>query len=206
MKNSTIIASALALAAVIGTAEAQTPFDGGYFGLGLGYGFGDVKDFDATGNLNVEGALASTVIGWNFSNGNMVYGAEADLSVGSVSGSATCVNPTWSCEADVKALGSLRGRLGIAQNNWMAYVTAGGAAGRVRLQTIDGVGTVFPGTEWATGWVAGLGFEGVMPNSPWHYRVEYLHHELSERTYQTDVTYNSAVSVGVARAMMTMRF
>ena len=202
----TTVLSAIVLAAVMGTAEAQTPFDGGYFGFGIGYGFGDVDNFDASGSLSVDGALASAAIGWNFSNGNVVYGAEADFSFGSVSGSDTCVNPTWTCEANVETLATLRGRLGFANTNWMAYVTAGGAAGRVELKTINGGGTEFPDTEWATGWVAGVGVEGVIPNSPWNYRVEYLHHELSERTYQTDVPYNSGVSVGVARAMLTMKF
>ena len=201
-----ITISALALAASIGVPQAQTPFDGGYYGFGVGYGFGSVDDFDATGDLSVDGVVASTVFGWNFSSGNVVYGAEADFSFGSVSGSDSCFNPTWTCEADVKALASLRGRLGFANNNWMAYVTAGGTAGRVQLTTINNVGTEFPGAEWATGWVAGIGVEGVIPNSPWSFRAEYLHHELSERTYQTDVPYNSAVTVGVARAMMLMRF
>lgn len=198
--------SALVLAAALGTAEAQTAFDGGYIAFGAGYGFGDVSDFDGSGSLDIDGGLVSTAFGWNFSNGNIVYGPEVDLSVGSVSGSAPCFNPTWTCDAEVRTLATLRGRVGFANNNWMAYVTAGGAAGRVQLQTTDAANNMFPDSQWATGWVAGVGVEGIIPSSPWGYRVEYLHHELSERTYQTDVPYDSAVSVGVARAMVVAKW
>ena len=73
----------LAVAAVsAGAASAQTAFDGGYYGFGLGYGRADVSNFDGTGSLKLGGPVASGFVGWNLSSGNVVYGGEADLSYG----------------------------------------------------------------------------------------------------------------------------
>ena len=201
----TTVLSALVLAAAVGTAQSQTIFDGTYFGLGLGYGFGDVSSFAAS-TLSIEGAAASGVIGWNGSNGNVVYGVEADLSLGDVNGSATCFNPTWTCDASVRAFGSLRGRVGVAQNNVLFYATAGAAVASVELKTINSGGTEFPDTQTPTGWVAGLGVEGRAGASNWNYRAEYLHHDFGTKTYNTDVPYTSGVTVDLVRFMMTRSF
>ena len=187
-------------------ANAQTAFDGGYFGFGLGYGHGTVSDFDGTGSLSMDGAVGSAFVGWNGSNGNVVYGVEADISFGNIQGDAACINPSWTCDAEVSTLGSARGRLGFAQNNTLFYATAGAAMGRVQLTTIDAVGNEFPDTQTATGWVAGVGIEGKLGTSPWHYRAEYLHHDLGEKTYNTDVPYTAGTTVGVARFGLVMQF
>jgi len=204
MKKVTLLAAILA--ASVGTAQAQTVFDGGYYGFGLGYGNGEVTNFDGTGNLTIDGPIASGYVGWNASSGNVVYGVEADLSFGNVQGDALCVNPTWTCDAKVKALGTVRGRLGVAQGNTLFYATAGGAAGSVTLKTINSVGTEFPDTQTATGWVAGIGVEGQWGASPWRYRAEYLYHDLGSKTYTTDVPYTAGTTVGLLRIGVAMSF
>ncbi len=196
----------LAMSATLGAAEAQTIFDGMYAGVGVGYGFGTVDQFDASGSLDIDGFAFSGVAGWNGSTGNTVYGVEADVSLGDISGNAACVNPTWDCAAEVKAMGSLRGRVGVAQNNVLFYLTAGGAVGSVELTTTNAGGTKFPDTQTATGWVAGLGVEARAGASPWNYRFEYLHHDFGTQTYQTDVPYSSPVKVDLVRFMMLRQF
>ena len=192
--------------AAVSTASAQSAFDGGYWGVGLGYGSGDVSDFDATADLSIKGPVVSGIVGWNASNGNMVYGVEADLSFGKIDGSAACLNPAWTCNGEIKTLATVRGRLGMEQNGTLFYLTAGGAAGRVELTTIDGVGTEFPGSQTATGWVAGIGIEGKLGATPWNYRLEYMHMDLGTETYMTDSPYTSEVKTGVLRFGMTKKF
>lgn len=201
-----LIIFAAAAATTVSMASAQTIFDGGYFGFGFGFGQGDVSNFDGSGSLSINGPLASGIVGWNASSGNVVYGVEADLSFGDIQGSAACANPTWSCDAKIQSLGTLRGRIGVAQNDTLIYATAGAAAGRVELKTIDGVGNEFPDSQTATGWVAGVGIEGQMGSSAWRYRAEYLYHDLGSKTYNTDVPYTSGTTIGVARIGVVMKF
>ena len=192
--------------AAVGTANAQSAFDGGYWGLGLGYGSGDASSFDATGDLSLNGPVLSGLVGWNTSSGNFVYGVEADLSFGKIDGSAPCANPAWSCDANIKALATIRGRLGVEQNGTLFYLTAGGAVGRVELTTINAGGTKFPGSQTATGWVAGIGLEGKFAATPWNYRVEYMHMDLGTETYMADVPYTSEVKSGVLRFGISKKF
>ena len=192
--------------AAVSTANAQSSYDGGYWGVGLGYGSGDVSDFDATGDLSIKGPVVSGLVGWNASKGNMVYGVEVDLSFGKIDGSAPCANPSWTCEAQIKSLATLRGRLGVVQNGALFYLTAGGAAGRVELATINSGGTAFPGSQTATGWVAGIGVEGKLGATPWNYRLEYMQMDLGTETYTTDVDYTSDVKSGLLRFGVSRKF
>jgi len=75
---------------------ALATWDGWYFGGHVGGA--------ADGDNNVVGGLQ---LGHNRQNGNMVYGAEADVSFGD------------------DTTGSIRGRLGFAGQSWLVYGTAG---------------------------------------------------------------------------------
>ena len=64
-----------------------------------------------------------------------------------VSASAVRVKDTW--------LGTARGRLGYAGwNNWLPYITGGGAFGNIKVSTPFGDNS---NTKW--GWTAGAGLE-----------------------------------------------
>jgi len=186
---------------------AQSAFDGRYWGLTLGYGNGDMTHINLSGGVdNVNGAIAGGFVGWNGSKGRIVYGIEGDLSFGRLDASQPCNNPTWTCKAEISALATLRGRVGVESGNNLLYLTGGVAAARMEFSTTNSGGTVFPDTNTATGWVAGLGVEGKWRSGPWNYRVEYMHMDFGKETYQTDIDYISDFDSDIIRVGLSKRF
>jgi len=172
---------------------AESTFDGRYWGLTLGYGDGDMTHINRTGGVdNINGAFVGGFVGWNGSKGRVVYGVEGDLSLGRLNETQPCGNPAWTCEAEISALATLRGRVGIESGQSLLYLTGGVAAARMEFSTANG-GTVNPDTNTATGWVAGLGIEGKWRSGPWNYRVEYMHMDFGEETYQADIDYGAVL-------------
>src|SRR5690606_28554175 len=56
---------------------------GPYLGVHLGYGFGgtaNVAGVGGTNEIDTDGVLGGVFGGWNFQNGQFVYGLEADVS------------------------------------------------------------------------------------------------------------------------------
>lgn len=201
-----LLISAAVVAITAGAASAQTIFDGGYYGFGVGFGGADATNFDGSGNLALRGGLGSAFVGWNFSRGNMVYGFEADVSLGKVEGAATCVNPAWTCDAGISTLASYRGRIGVVQKNTLFYATGGAAAARMTAKTINAALVEFPDTKTVSGWVLGVGVEGKMGNSPWRYRGEIMYHDFGTDTFNTDVPYNIGTTLTTARFGLVTSF
>lgn len=100
---------------------------GPYLGVQLGYGFGG--NVDAGGNeIDTDGVLGGVFGGWNFQNGQFVYGLEADVNGSGMKGSNAGV------EARSRVDGSVRARLGVAvTDDILVYGTAGGAAERLEV-------------------------------------------------------------------------
>jgi len=186
---------------------AQSTFDGRYWGLTLGYGNGDMAHISTTGGVeNTNGAVVGGLIGWNGSKGRIVYGVEGDLTLGRLDASQPCNNPSWTCKTEISALATLRGRVGVESGQSLLYLTGGVAAARMEFSTTNSGGTVFPDTNTATGWVAGLGIEGKWRSSPWNYRVEYMHMDFGKETYQTDVDYISEFDSDIIRIGLSKQF
>lgn len=185
MRKNMIAMTGLALLAAIGAAHAadisgiSRPYAapapayaaynwmGPYIGANLGYQSGDITH-DRT---EPSGGAFGLQAGYNWQNGQLVFGAETDMQ--------------WSNADDVVAplkfsnswFGTLRGRLGYAWNNVLAYGTGGLAYGGVELDT---AGLSQGRTHY--GWTIGVGAEvGLTPN--WTARVEYLYFDLTDRTY-----------------------
>jgi opacity protein-like surface antigen len=190
----------------VSSVYAQSTFDGRYWGLTLGYGNGDMTHINRTGGVdNINGAAVGGFVGWNGSKGRVVYGVEGDLSLGRLNETQPCNNPVWTCKAEISALATLRGRVGIESGQSLLYLTGGVAAARMEFSTSTG-GTVFPDTNTATGWVAGLGIEGHWRSSPWNYRVEYMHMDFGKETYQADIDYISDFDSDIVRIGLSKRF
>jgi len=192
---------------------------GWYIGAHVGYGWtdgdvsvgfsdpgglGNVAATVAAGALPVtfspdrDGILGGVQLGYNWHvSPNWVFGIEADISATDWSGSqrrSTAIAPffplTTFATQDTDWLGTLRGRLGYANNNWLFYGTAGLAVGHTSYSygqsNIAGGGPVnFTGTDSSTdaGWVAGLGVEYGWSN--WSARLEYLHFDLGNHSFVT---------------------
>ena len=162
---------------------------GPYVGANLGYEWGTVTHLPG----NPSGFAGGVQGGYNWQNGQFVYGVETDLQL---SGADDTFAPfkfsnTW--------FGTARGRGGIAFSNVLLYLTAGLAYGGGKLET-GGLSE----TQTHFGWTGGGGIEvGLTPN--WSAKAEYLWLDLGERTYNLSRT-NSGIEASVLRFGANYRF
>lgn len=146
-----------------------------------------------------EGALGGVQIGYSALVGpQIVLGVEADVSAASLHNQGTRCgnNGCASLESKFQTLGTIRGRLGYAAGNWMAYVTAGGAWVDVETTRTITEAPAFPvlvgqassadGIDW--GWTIGAGIE-LAAATNWTVKLEYLH-----IGFETDRTYRYSLS------------
>ena len=139
-----------------------------YLGGNLGYQWGKVTN----SAVNPEGFMGGLGLGYNWQNGQLVYGLETDIQLSGADNTVSGIkfsNP-W--------FGTLRGRGGFALNNVLIYGTVGLAYGSLRAESTGG------GTESNTlgGWTAGVGLEmGLAPQ--WSVKAEYLYVDLASRGY-----------------------
>jgi outer membrane immunogenic protein len=92
------------------------------------------------------GALFGGTIGgnWQAPGSNIVLGIEGDYAWANIRGGGPCPNPAFSCDVDLNSFGTIRGRLGVAMNTWLLYVTGGAAFGNLSASTTLPGGVVPP--------------------------------------------------------------
>jgi outer membrane immunogenic protein len=183
--------------------------------------------------LRPSGAFGGAQAGVNWQSSYWVYGLEADFqlsgerdSITSTSSvtSAACFGDsnipcsiskatgTGTVASELDWFGTLRGRLGIATDQFFFYGTGGLAYGQVKYSgaaSFTGTFTdatscmagcpasgsaAFADSRIGIGWTLGAGAEGIIPFvSNWTWRAEYLFVDLG-RVGQT-TTYRSSISV-----------
>ena len=138
-----------------------------------------------------EGALFGGQIGYNWHNGMVLWGIEADIQWSDIDGAVT-VGPittlagpftgTTVASTELEWFGTLRGRLGITPwQTTLLYVTGGLAYGKINTSvntTARFAGLVanagFSVSDKENGWALGAGFEHQMaPN--WRLSAEYIY-------------------------------
>lgn len=190
-------------------AVVPSTWAGFYLGIEGGYGWGRTEQTDSTGfssgRYNVSGPLIGGTLGYNWQVNNVVFGLEGDGSwadiKGSTSGGGGCFG--LDCSAKLEALGTVRGRLGLAFNNFLPYVTGGLAVGDLHGSENGGVIPGGSGSDTVVGWTAGGGLEYmIMPN--WSIKAEYLFVDLGNQTIFNDTI--GAVSVAEKEKFTTNIF
>ncbi|MEZ5815840.1 MAG: outer membrane beta-barrel protein [Hyphomicrobiaceae bacterium] len=167
------------------------PFNGFYLGASVGYAGLDA-DQHPLGDPSLSSDDGSVIIGghvgYNIQCGRVVVGVEGDLSYLDLETRATQPDQTQFI-TKVDALGTLRGRLGIAvHDTTLVYATAGVAwADRTHhLIAPNSPGGYFEqsDSDWATGFVVGGGVE-FLRHERWSVRAEVLWADLGDkdRTY-----------------------
>jgi outer membrane immunogenic protein len=212
MKKSLSLAAVLLASSTLGALAADMParvtkapeavvaaynWSGFYVGVNGGYGWakytGTVVGF--TGTDDLKGPLAGGQVGINWQTGNFVFGVEADAQWANV-------------ELDIAGLservhwfGTVRGRFGIASNNWLFYATAGGAVVGFEFDLLG-----LNAHDSRFGWTAGGGIEvGFAPN--WSVKAEYLYVRTANDTWTPfGVPLEDHVGMHVARAGINYRF
>jgi opacity protein-like surface antigen len=115
------------------------------------------------GGYSGAGFIGGGQIGYNWQKGNLVLGLEGDISglSGGANGFATSDGtPGKNISAKIRWLSTIRGRMGLAVNDTMAYVTAGVAIGGVKnslLNVANGLAKSVSKTR--VGWAVGGGIE-----------------------------------------------
>ena len=170
-----------------------TSWTGTYVGISGGGAWGSAvvrNDFtggDQTPRFDLSGGIVGATAGTNFQTGNLVLGVEGDISAASKKGSAFEFPPTGAFSNEVRErwLSTFRGRVGYARDNWLFYVTGGGAAANVE-NSVTGPPGAMSETHWHWGWTAGGGVE-VKVTQDWSAKVEYLYVGLQDKSYFTPV-------------------
>lgn len=144
-------------------------WSGFYVGANVGGGWFNANDGFGDG-FNASGVVGGGQIGYNFQSGHWVWGAEADISGASASGS---LGPGASFNVDM--VSTVTARFGWAQDRWLVYGKAGGGWVDVSasLNAIPAVG--FGGASvggTASGGAFGVGAEYAFANN-WSAKVEY---------------------------------
>jgi outer membrane immunogenic protein len=169
-------------------------------------GFAGVAPYFAAGGnvlpaVHPRGVVGGGQVGYDWQISPLwVTGLIADFQASGMKDSASATfspsgfkppaTSTQSNSEEIKWLGTVRGKVGIAPNNWLVYGTGGLAYGKVSSNVVldcahsanpCGPPTVFGGTASPTriGWTVGGGFEyGFLPN--WTVGAEYLYFDLGE--------------------------
>jgi outer membrane immunogenic protein len=163
---------------------------GWYIGLNAGANWQQaLNDSDSYGsaNTNASGFIGGGQIGYNWQNGNGVFGLEADLDGLTGSGKTSAYTPSGKNYSNqIQWLSTVRGRVGLAVGNTMAYATGGVAIGGVK----NSWNGIFAGSksESATrvGWTVGGGVEHMM-GSHFTLGVEALFVDLGQSTITNSV-------------------
>ncbi len=203
---------------IVMSTQQLMSWDGAYAGAFLGYADGDylqgVSSLGQVGvNVPVDGAVFGLRAGYNWQNGNTVYGIEGDVSNGpdGITPQGTA-GPFWvcgsgDCNVDIEYLVTVRGRLGTTTpNGWLLYGTAGIAHGEVE-------GGIFNSNQQgggsATGWAAGVGAERAFGGNK-SFSIEYMHVDLGEIPFGTGLaitdTFDGIGDFGVLKVGINFHF
>jgi outer membrane immunogenic protein len=167
-------------------------------------------------DTNPKGFIGGGQIGYNWQNGNTVYGLEADFQGADIKGTGSFANAssvgsnltsvlslaaTGSQKLDW--LGTVRGRLGLTPTpSSLVYATGGLAYGEVKSNAsfsesltncvCDAFPTVASSlSQTRVGWVVGGGLEWMFAPH-WSFRSETLFYDLGTANLNTTIVQNSA--------------
>jgi outer membrane immunogenic protein len=188
---------------------------GFYVGLNAGYSWGDTRlDYDLgplTTTLHPSSFIGGGQAGFNWQMGNVVWGLEADIAWRNGKDDLTFAFPNGldftSFHVEQNWVGTVRPRLGFANNNWLFYVTGGLAYGGLQHSYMEFRPTVAGATRTATedvtraGWTVGGGVE-VAFNRQLSLGLEYLYMDFGSST----LTFPAQVVGGLAFPVDSTRF
>jgi len=188
-------------------------WSGLYIGAHAGGGFGE-KCFTFAGNSDGchdnDGFLAGGQIGFNVQSGQFVFGVEFSGSWADLTGSHTALfNSPDTLHSDVNTILLFTGRVGLAFDRALLYVTGGGAWVRENFEYNSG-GAISSDKQNRTGWTIGAGLEyGLAPN--WSIAVQYNYIDLGDKDVNFTggagtFTHQSDQHIHLATARLNYRF
>ena len=157
---------------------AATNWSGWYVGIEGGGAWGRAAQTNTISGVSLgyydqKGGLVGGTLGYNWQVANLILGLETDLSWASLTGAEACgPTLTFSCPTELRAFGTLRGRLGVAVwGKTILYAAGGLAYGDIRATRNVSATT---SDNWRAGWTIGGGVE-TMLFPRWSLKLEYLY-------------------------------
>jgi outer membrane immunogenic protein len=141
---------------------------GAYIGGGVTYDWGRMD----AGSRDIDGIGGTVYGGYNMQSGQLVYGAEADVSYNGADGDAGT-----GLTGKNGVNGSIRGRLGYDLNPFMIYGTAGLAVGNHELRSAAG-----KDDATAVGYTVGAGVEALVTDNITT-RLEYRYTDYQSKDF-----------------------
>lgn len=188
-------------------------WSGFYAGINGGYGWGSSSQHSnviapsrdpSDGSYNLNGGFVGGTLGYNWQITNWLLGVEGDYAWSGIKGSTTCDLGT-TCGTNIRSFGTLRGRLGIVNGNWLVYGTGGWAFANVNAYDLHDPAS---GTAWRNGWAAGVGAEYKF-SGPWSAKVEYIYMDFGTKSQFTNANHTPEdinVKANLIRAGINYRF
>jgi len=129
-------------------------WSGAYIGATAGYQLGSVFTRNTVGDFpgvtDLRGLLGGVNAGYNFQNGSMVYGLEADVNWSGLSGNRICAGfPGITCNYLIDLTASLKARVGVSMDQLLVFGEGGLTAGHGE-STISPAGAPLTGYSNAT--------------------------------------------------------
>jgi outer membrane immunogenic protein len=177
---------------------------GFYGGINGGYGFGKSNWDTPAVSPSPKGALVGLTLGYNFQYNSWLLGVEGDWDFSTMKGSSVC-GAGGNCETKNSWLGTVRGRVGYAFDNFLPYFTAGLGMGDIKA-TNTNLGTSASKTKM--GLAIGAGLEYAMWTN-WSVKLEYLYVDLGKFDCGIScgaATDNVSFNANVIRAGLNYRF
>ena len=187
-----------------------------YVGGHVGYSRGRLtSNNDATIDHEPDGLVGGVHMGANWQWNWLVVGVETDLALSNIDGedSTTAVGFNADVDSKMKYLGTVRGRLGVAFDRTLIYMTGGYAYSEIdaRVRVSQGGIPFVSGSDQISlqGWAIGAGIEQAVTNHV-IVRLEYLYDDFGTTT--------SAINLGfpfrdqfkwqshIARAAVSWKF
>jgi outer membrane immunogenic protein len=186
---------------------------GFYIGVNAGGAFGRINDNTFGGSSDtVSGFAGGAQIGYNWQVNNVVFGIETDFQGSSQKLSDSGVDPTvgglgaWSTSGRLNYFGTIRGRLGLAQDRWLVYVTGGYAYQNLKFDFNSANFGNANSSNTRGGWTIGAGLEYAFAG-PWTVGLEYLYIDSGNRDWNVfNQNVNLRAKNNVVRAKLNYRF
>jgi outer membrane immunogenic protein len=166
-------------------------------------------------NYDVNGVIGGGQIGYNQQFGNFVLGLEGDFSGTGIKGSVSDPVAAYSATTRLEWLSTVRGRVGVAFDRVLAYVTGGVAIGSVKTTLNDDYGVIITtnSTETHVGWTAGGGIEAALTQN-WTARAEFLYVDLGSKEHNfyepapgwPRISANASMTAGIVRGGFNYKF
>jgi len=171
--------------------ERTTNWDGLYIGVHGGYANGDFTNYDKSSKncwwcadnygSDIGGAFGGGTAGYNFTNGQFLLGAEADVGFGAIDGSAKDQQSSVpKTDIDVNYYGTVAARAGVFFDSFLVYGKAGWGFMNADINWKD---TYYDSkasdTEFMSTFVYGGGVEYAL-NDSISMKLEYLRFQLGD--------------------------